>query len=232
MAEQNQARSPAAGQQPQSGTQDGRQAPKRGKDAVATVPPGESPVGVRVGSEATVSSGTHPVEAPGASAVSEATRVRNQDLAERDKKEWRKRGMREDGSAAVGRPISFSGEGVFVVESGNKDIDDQFVSGGTTVNVPPEGVTIRPLSPKEEAEYFGTPPEVKSQRSNDLVKGGGQGGGGNPMHAGDVLGFSSITAERVGQGGVTSQRGPAPAPRPNNAGPVTPQGGGSTSRSG
>lgn len=226
MAEQpNQSRTPAAAQPP-------AKEPRRGAEALPRVGQGESPIGSRVGSEATVASGTHPVEAPGASAVSEATRIQNKDLIERDKKEFRKRGMREDGSVPVGRPISFSGEGVFVVESGNKDVDDQFVSGGTTVNVPPEGVTIRPLSPEEEAEYFGTPPEVKSQRSNDLVKGGGQGGGGNPMHAGDVRGVSSNTAERVGQGGVTSQRGPAPAPRPNNAGPVTPQGGGSTSRSG
>jgi len=119
-----------------------------------------------------------------------------------------------------------------VVEpQGDSGVEKQFVSGGATVVMPEAGVLIRPLSPKEEQEYFGTPPQVKAQRSNDLVKGGGQGGGGNPMHAGDVRGVSSNTAERSGQGGVTSKAGPAPAPRPNNAGPVTPQGGGTTSKS-
>lgn len=204
--------------------------PVHGDPAEAAPPaPGDTVIGVRTGSEAAVESGTGPVlplMGPGASAF---TRVRNRDLRERDQQEFRRRGLRSDGAARAGVPISVTFEGAMMVERAEDDGGNQLVNGSFTGVIPEDGLRIRPLSAKEEQEYFGAPVQA-NQRSNDLVAGSGTGGGGNPMHAGRTRGTSSQTAQRVGEGGVTSQSGPAPAPRPNNAGPVTPQGGGRDSR--
>lgn len=198
--------------------------PKHGDPTEAAPPaPGDSVLGVRVGSEASVDNGTGPVLPPPSQAGGEFTRVRNRDLQERDKREWKKRGMRSDGTTPAGRAISVSFEGVMMVEPQGNEQDATLHSGGYTGQIPEDGVLVRPLTSEEEEKYFGSPQGARSQRSNDLVAGGGQGGGGNPMHAGDVRGVSSNTATRVGEGGVTSASGPAPAPRPGGQGAPKPK---------
>lgn len=194
--------------------------------------PGETVLGVRVGSEAAVESGTDPVLPFVGGALSEMTRVRNRDLQERDQREWRKRGRKSDGTALASVPVSVSFEGLMAIESKSKELKDDervtFVSGSYTGFIPAEGLLIRPLTEDEMETHFPSPQPGAGQRANDLVKGSGTGGGGNPMHAGRARGTSSETAARVGQGGVTSEAGKSPPPRPE--GPVSGTGGGTTSR--
>jgi hypothetical protein len=195
-------------------------APKHGNPTdEMPVGPHESVINVRVGSEAAVESGTDPVLPMTGPGVTEFTRVRNKDLRERDEKEFRKRGLRSDGVARPGSTVSMSFTGLMVVER-EPDKDEkagdpglkQIVSGAFTGEIPEGGLTIRPLT-QEEEENFLAVPRASSQRANDLVAGSGTGGGGNPMHAGKTRGTSSATAERVGQGGVTSAVGVSPPPR-------------------
>ncbi len=182
---------------------------------------GEGPLGVRVGSEATVESGLDPV-LPATGGLSDATRVRNKDLIARDEKEIKRRGL-----SAAARPISASFEGLMMIEildEDEKTPTKQMVSGSFTGFIPERGVLIRPLN-NEELAQFQPDPNAGSRRASDLVTGSGTGGGGNPMHAGDTRGTSSFTAKPAGGQGVTSKAGASPAPLGSG-----PQGGGSTTR--
>lgn len=184
--------------------------PKHG-DPTALQPPGqgESVLGVRVGSEAAVESGTDPV-LPSAGNLSEATRIRNKDILARDEKERKRRGL-----SATAKTVSMSFEGPMMVERLDDDertpVKEMF-SGSFTGAIPERGLLLRPLRKEEEAELLPNP-ERNSRRAEDLVKGSGAGGGGNPMAARDHRGVTSSPGASAG--GQAS---------------VSPSGGGSTSR--
>lgn len=178
-------------------------APRAAKPEELRLPEGGNPIGTRVGSEATVEDGTGPVLPHDGAALSEATRVKNKTLRDRDEKEFKKRG--------TGQNISFSYEGVMMVDPLDDNRPAYPISGGATIALSDKGITIRPLTEAEQKELFPaarTPDSAR--RANDLVAGSGTGGGGNPMHAGDARGVSSRTERQVGAGGATSQGGGAP----------------------
>lgn len=181
-------------------------------------------VNVRVGSEAAVDSGTGPVLPVGGASISEATKVHNRDLQERDRKEFEKRG--------IGHPLA---EDVSVSWSGLRmvSVDDAVEeprSGGGTFRVK-NSLSIRRLTPEEETHFSpgGTirarrASDANQQNSNvrasDAVKGSGAGGGGNPMAAGAARGATSEPAPRTVAATNTSA----------GAQQGGPQGGGQTTR--
>lgn len=174
-------------------------APKHG-DPAENLGPQESVIGVRVGSEASVESGTDPVLPAVAGNVSEMTKVRNRDLQERDRKEFEKRG-----SVNAANSIGVSFEGLMMIEA--DDREPQMVSGSYTGSFN-ESLTIRRLTEEELEEHLPQLAPANRQavdrRASDLIKGAGQGGGGNPMKAGEARGTTSGVTQPAGGSSVTS----------------------------
>ena len=184
--------------------------PEHGNPA-ENLSPHESVINVRVGSEAAVASGTDPVLPPEAAVVSEQTKVHNKDLQERDKKEREKRGP--DGGV---HDVSMSFPGLMAIEV---DGEVHFRSGSFTGRFH-DSIKVRPLTEEEIEEQLPSAapadrPAVQ-RRQQDLIKGAGQGGGGNPMKAGEARGTTSNPTQPAGgaaatsgpRGGSVTSRGP------------------------
>lgn len=175
-------------------------APKHG-DPAENLGPMESVIGVKVGSEAAVESGTDPVLPAVGGNISRMTEVRNKDLKERDRKELEKRGP-----TAGAHSVSLDFEGLMMVE-----VDDQGpipMSGSFSGNFI-KSITLR-LATEEELEEMlpsAAPADRQavSRRAADLIKGPGQGGGGNPMKAHEARGTTSGLTQPAGGAASTSE---------------------------
>lgn len=193
--------------------------------------------GFRVSSEAAQEgSDVGPVTA-GAGDLAGATRVKNSTLRKRDEAEFRRRGVGP--GAARTFSVSASFEGLMMVENG---LSDPFpVSGSYTGPVGPDGLVIRPLTAEEEEKH--SPVGVRLNRregdavsggvrtsrgdvqasglrADDLSRGSGAGGGGNPQIAGQSRGVANPANTGGPVGKATTSVG-------NTSGP---QGGGSDTR--
>jgi hypothetical protein len=127
----------------------------KAKPVVPEPAPGESALGVRVGSEAAVESGTGPVAPPAGTPLADATRVLNKDLRERDEKELEKRG-----SIAGVHSVSVNFEGLMMVEVDGRE--PELRSGSYTGSFKKE-IKIRALSEKETAAAAPQPPAGPTQ---------------------------------------------------------------------
>lgn len=146
---------------------------------------GMNPLHVPVGSEAAVAEGTGPVEAPGGNALAEATKIHNKDILERHNKELERRGQVGAGSGKYAISISFEGPMMIQVDGEEAHMRSGSFSGAFN-----ESISLRPLTKKEQEELLPRPTRP-ARRAEDLVKGSGAGGGGNPMAAGQSRGVSS-----------------------------------------
>lgn len=179
-------------------------APKHG-DPAANHPSTESVIGVRVGSEASVSDGTDPVLPAVSGNISAQTEVKNATLRARDERERKKRGP--DGGRFS---VSMSFPGLMMVE-----VDDQkVVRSGSYTGGFNESIRVRPLTEDELAEHVPSAAPADKQaverRASDLIKGAGQGGGGNPMKAGEARGTTSGVTQPAGGASATSGPGVNP----------------------
>jgi len=172
--------------------------PKHG-DPAENLAPNESVIGVRTGSEASVESGTDPVLPPVGGNISRMTEVRNKDLRERDRKEREKRGP-DAGTFSVG--MTFPGLMMVLVDG-----REVLRSGSYTGNFQ-KSIEVRPLTEDELAEHVPSAApadrQAVSRRSEDLIKGAGQGGGGNPMKAHEARGTTSGVTQPAGGAAATS----------------------------
>lgn len=202
-------------------------------DPAENLSPQESVIGVRTGSEASVESGTDPVLPAVGGGLSRMTEVRNKDLRERDRREREKRGP-DVGVFSVS--MTFPGLMMVLVD----DQEPILRSGSFTGNFH-EGITVRPLTEEELVEHVPSAAPADRQavarRSQDLVKGAGQGGGGNPMKAHEARGTTSGVTQPAGGAAATSgpptrgetSRGPTQPPertQPLGTGGTTSRGSG------
>lgn len=176
--------------------------PNRDPDSAAAVAP-EGPLGVRTGSEAAVESGLQPVF-NGPTGLAGATEVKNKDLRERDEKELRRRGViRDRGRGGPRNPVTVSFAGLMMVSVDGEE-EDAPRSGSFTGEFS-ESLTIRALT-NEELEKYSPSGQRLARRADDLAKGSGAGGGGNPMKAGEAQGSTS-GAQGPSMGRATTSAG-------------------------
>lgn len=178
-----------------------------GKDAPAAAPPkhgnpteqagGVDVVNVRVGSESTVPSGLDPV-LPHTGGLGAATEILNKDIKARHDKEMEKRGLV---NPATMNTVSINWTGLMMVEVDGEE-EDSPRSGSYTGHFR-DSIRVRALT-AEELDRFNPVLAQRVRRADDLVKGSGVGGGGNPMRAGEARGASSATAPSAGSGPANS----------------------------
>lgn len=189
------------------GRETGQDLPPAKKHTNEEAIPAGDVVGFKVASEAAQpGGGTGPFDG-GVGGISGATEIRNPDVKKRHDEELKRRGAAGDTFQ-----VSATFEGMRMVENGLQEPFPVSGSYGGPVDMK-HGLVLRALTPEEEKQYVPTARTSARRaddrdtplRRDDLARGSGAGGGGNPMKAGEAAGVANpaVTGGPVGKA-VTS----------------------------